>query len=43
MQNKMEEQNAEKPFIDKVCGKNTGHKAFQEMMAFFRRVKELSL
>ena len=32
----MEEQNAEKLFIDKASGKNTDRKAFKEMMAFVR-------
>ena len=32
----MEEQNAERLFIDKASGKNTERKAFKEMMAFVR-------
>lgn len=32
----MEEQNAERLFIDKASGKNTDRKAFKEMMAFVR-------
>ena len=32
----MEEQGAEKVFADKASGKNTGRKAFKEMMAFVR-------
>lgn len=32
----MEEQKAEKLFIDKASGKNTDRKAFQEMMGFIR-------
>ena len=32
----MEEQKAEKLFIDKASGKNTDRKAFKEMMAFVR-------
>ena len=32
----MEEQRAEKLFIDKASGKNTGRKAFKEMMSFVR-------
>ncbi len=32
----MEEQKAEKVFIDKASGKNTDRKAFKEMMAFVR-------
>jgi DNA invertase Pin-like site-specific DNA recombinase len=32
----MEEQKAEKLFVDKVSGKNTDRKAFKEMMAFVR-------
>ena len=32
----MEEQNAEKLFIDKASGKNTDRAAFKEMMGFVR-------
>lgn len=32
----MEEQKAEKLFIDKASGKNTDRKAFKEMMGFVR-------